>query len=107
MICGFSRLANPDDCAVFDPDVSFDDPEHRIDYEHVRKDEIQRPLGGRDAPMHSEAVAERLATAEHTLVTGDEMIALDLRPQVCITEANPVSDSRTKELRVFSAAYRP
>ena len=96
-------LADAGDAAVLDPDVALDDPEHRVDHEHVRDHEVERALRGGDRAVRAEPVAQRLAAAEHALVAGHEQVALDLRPQVGVAEPHPVARRRAEQLGVARA----
>ncbi len=96
-------LADPGDAAVLDADVALDDALHRVDHEHVRDHEVERAVGRRDGAVRAEAVAHRLAAAEHGLVAGHEQVALDLRPQLRVAEPDAVARRRAEQLRVLLA----
>ena len=93
-------LADAGDAAVVDADVGLHDPEHRVDDQDVRDHEVQRALGRGDEPFVGQAVAQRLASAEHALVAVHEQVVLDLGPQVGVAEPDAVAGRRAEQLGV-------
>ena len=95
-----ARLADAGDPAVLDPDVALDDPDHGIDHQHVGDHEVERAIRRGDRAVRTQAVAQRLAAAEHALVARHEKVALDLGPQLGVAEPDAVARRRPEQLGV-------
>ena len=100
---GVPGLAEPNDLAVLDPEVAFDDAEHRIDHEHVAQQEVERPFLAGDAGGEPDAVPQRLAAAVQAFVTVGRMIVLDHRDQRRVAETDAIACGRAVEGGVVPA----
>ena len=56
-------------------------------------------------PCSSEPISQRLAAAEHTLVARDEIVPLDLHPEIGVAEPHPIADGRPEQLDVLLPRY--
>ena len=74
---GIAGLAEPDDAAVFDAEIAFDDADDRVDHQHVAKKKIERALRAGHAGGEPDAVAQRLAAAVQAFVAIDGVILFD------------------------------
>ena len=100
-------LADAGDPAVLDADVGLDDALHGVDHERVRDHEVERPLRAGHGAVRTEPVAQRLAAAEDALVAGNQIVALDLRPELRVAQPDPVADRRPEQLDVLLPRHPP
>jgi len=91
--------AETGDPSVLDPDRGLADALDRVDHERVRDHGVER-LVTPYAAGREQAVADRLAESDQRLAPGSRVVALDLREQVRVAEANAVSRRRAVDRRV-------
>ena len=94
---GVSGLADGGYVAIFQSDISFDDPPV-IQYHAVGDHGINR-LGAADLRL-THAVADRFAAAKLNLITVSGEVALDLDEQLGIGEADLIADRRAVHLGI-------
>ncbi len=99
-------LAEPDDAAVLDAEVAFDDADDRIDHQHVAQEKIERAFGAGHAGGEPDAVTQRLAAAVQTFVAIDGVVFFDDGDQRCVGEANTIADRGAIKRGVVSASNR-
>jgi len=98
---GIAGLADPDDAAVADADVGFDDAPV-IEDERVGDDGVDGALrAGALALAH--AVADHLAAAEFHLLAVDRAVGLDLDEELGVGEPHAVADGGPVHVRIGGA----
>ena len=100
---GIAGLAEPDDAAVLDAEIAFDDADHRIDHQHVAEQKIERALRAGHAGGKPDAVAQRLAAAVQAFIAVNGVVLLDDGDQRRVGKAHTVADGRAIERGIVSA----
>ncbi len=99
---GVAGLADGEDPAVPQADVGLVDA-RVVDDQRVGDDGVGDVLRPRDPGVLTHAVADHLAATEHGLVTVDGEVALHLREQVGVAEADGIAGGGAVEFDVLAA----
>ena len=98
-----SRLSDTNNLSVFNPDVSFDDAQHRIDNDGICHTDIQHPVfrGFAGHISHSIPVGFSAAEQDFVSVTIRRVIFFYLRNQAGIRKVDLVTDGRSEHFTIF------
>ena len=98
-----SAFADADDLSVFDPDVAFNDTDHWVNNDGIRKYCIQYAVFCCCSGDVSHAVTVRLTAAEHYFVSvaGSSVIFFDFCDKACISQMDLVADCWSVHIAVF------
>src|SRR5450830_78667 len=103
---GIAGLANGDDLAVLDADVTFDDAYHRVDDQRVTDQHVQGTVCAVVTWHQTHAVAQGLAPAVQALIARYRMVELDFRQQGGIAQAHGITSGWAIHRRVLFACHR-
>ena len=101
-----SRVTDPGDATVLDPDVGLDYALNGIENQRVSQDEVER-VGIKCQRRLAHAIANHLSAAEFDLVavatTFGDQVALDLDPKIRIGEPDAVASRRAEHFDILAA----
>ena len=103
---GIAGLAEANDAAVFDAEVTFDDADHRVDDQNIAEEQVERALRARHSGCKPDAVAQRLAAAVQAFIAIDGVILLDDRDQRRVGKRTPSPTVGPYKSRIVSARDR-
>jgi hypothetical protein len=102
---GIARLADADDLAVLDADITFDDSEHGVDHERIAQEHVERAHGAVIARGHAKPVAECFAATMQAFLAGNGAVVLDFGKERGVAETDRIASGRAVHVGVVFTAH--